>query len=85
MFRRQRPIGRFIVDFVCLPLLLVIEVDGESHELEDVLKIDLEKQGFLEESGFTVIRLSSEEVFQGGDRLYDFLQSTIGDLESKYS
>ena len=30
-FRRERPIGRFIADFVCLPLKLIIEVDGVTH------------------------------------------------------
>lgn len=81
MFRRQRPIGNFIVDFVCLPLFLIIEVDGESHELEETLKKDRAKQRFLEESGFTVLRLSSQEVFEGGASLTDVVRSTIAGLE----
>jgi very-short-patch-repair endonuclease len=32
-FRRQHRVGRYIVDFVCLPARLIIEIDGPSHEL----------------------------------------------------
>jgi very-short-patch-repair endonuclease len=37
-FLRQRPILKYIADFTCLELMLVIEVDGISHELEPLLK-----------------------------------------------
>jgi len=34
-FRRQRPIDNYIVDFICLPLQLIIEVDGITHEIDE--------------------------------------------------
>jgi len=35
--RRQHPIGRFFVDFACVPLRLVIEIDGGVHERDEVV------------------------------------------------
>lgn len=61
-FRRQRPIGSYIVDFVCLPLMLIIEVDGFSHENEDAFEKDSKRDKKLFELGFTTLRFSSWEV-----------------------
>lgn len=63
-FRRQRPILGYIVDFVCLELKLVIEVDGISHLYDEVIKKDSKKQKALEKNGFTVLRFRDEEVLK---------------------
>lgn len=59
-FRRQHVIDNFIVDFVCLSHLLVIEVDGEIHNQQ--AERDTERQNILEQLGFRVLRFSSEDV-----------------------
>ncbi len=61
-FRRERPILNFIVDFVCLDLLLIIEVDGFTHDNEDQNKRDLLRDEELAKLGFTTLRFSSWEV-----------------------
>ncbi len=61
-FRRQRPILNFIVDFCCLELLLIIEVDGITHECNSAIEKDSERDQKLEEIGFSVLRFSSWEV-----------------------
>lgn len=61
-FKRERPILWYIADFVCLELLLVIEVDGLSHDSEEAIKKDKIRDKNLEEVGFTVLRFSSWEV-----------------------
>ncbi|WP_410000052.1 endonuclease domain-containing protein [Membranihabitans marinus] len=61
-FRRQRPIGSYIVDFVCLPLKLIIEVDGLTHESEDACRRDKKRDKRLSDMGFTTLRFSSWEV-----------------------
>lgn len=61
-FRRERPILNYIVDFVCLELMLVIEVDGITHEIDSVAKKDIIRDIQLEEIGFKVMRFSSWEV-----------------------
>ncbi|WP_236980972.1 endonuclease domain-containing protein [Membranihabitans maritimus] len=61
-FRQQRPIDSYIVDFVCLPLKLVIEVDGFTHENEFNYSKDKKRDFNLEQLGFTTLRFSSWEV-----------------------
>ena len=55
-FRRQRLILNYIVDFVCLELKLVIEVDGVTHNFDNIIKRDLIRQKDIENMGFKVIR-----------------------------
>ena len=59
-FRRQHPIGSFIVDFYCAAAKLVIEIDGESHA--DQVEYDSERTTWLEEQGYRVIRYTNRDV-----------------------
>ncbi|MBK8389926.1 MAG: endonuclease domain-containing protein [Saprospiraceae bacterium] len=68
-FRRQRPIGPFIADFACLPLMLVIEVDGFSHQSEEAMIKDQKRAKYLEAFGFTVLRFSNWEVLNEIDKV----------------
>jgi very-short-patch-repair endonuclease len=61
-FRRQRPILHYIADFMCKELMLVIEVDGITHQFEETQYKDFIKQKALEEVGFTVLRFTDNEV-----------------------
>ncbi len=58
-FRRERPILNYIADFVCLELLLVIEVDGWTHDDEDKYIHDNKRDEELKAIGFTTLRFSS--------------------------
>ena len=59
-FRRQHPIGRFIVDFYCAEVKLVIEVDGESHDHQ--VEYDALRTAWLEENGDRVVRFLNTDV-----------------------
>ena len=59
-FRRQHPIGRFIVDLTCAESKLAIEVDGDSHA--EQVKYDAERTAWLAEQGVRVIRFSNRQV-----------------------
>ena len=61
-FRRQHPVGRFIVDFYCHKYLLVIELDGRIHLAKDVKEKDLNREAELKELGLHIIRFKNEEV-----------------------
>ena len=61
-FRRERPILDYIVDFVCLELLLVIEVDGITHDDAEAISRDDRRDKQLRSIGFTILRFSSWEV-----------------------
>ena len=61
-FRRQMPIGNFIVDFVCLERSLIIELDGGQHATQHAY--DAQRTGWLQGQGFTVLRFWNHEVLQ---------------------
>lgn len=61
-FLRQRPIDRFIVDFYCPTLKLVIEVDGEIHLTDEAQLYDQERTYVLGGYGLTVMRFSNQQV-----------------------
>ncbi|RZK34605.1 MAG: endonuclease domain-containing protein [Hymenobacter sp.] len=61
-FRRQHAIKDYIVDFVCLPAWLVVEVDGEIHQVPQQAEYDGGRTHALQECGFLVVRYSNEAV-----------------------
>lgn len=61
-FRRQHPIGNFIVDFYCHQAKLVIELDGSQHFSEEGLEYDRERSAFLNGLGLLVVRIPNNEV-----------------------
>ena len=61
-FDRQRPIDEFIVDFYCKDLMLVIEVDGLSHEEDGAYEKDQLRQNRLESFGIHFLRFANQEI-----------------------
>jgi len=59
---RQRPTDRFIVDFYCAALRLVIEIDGAVHLSESTQTYDVERTIELEKYGLQVIRFTNDDV-----------------------
>lgn len=76
-FRRQHPIGDYIVDFVCLSKKLVIEIDGGYHTDECVAEQDLIRSSYLEQEGFTVVRFTNEEVLVDTNSVIEKLNRII--------
>lgn len=76
-FNRQKPLKRYIVDFYCKPLNLVIEVDGGYHE-EEMQKIkDSDRQQVLEEMGLNFLRFRDKEVRKNIDNVLSVIESYI--------
>ncbi|MBN8591119.1 MAG: endonuclease domain-containing protein [Anaerolineae bacterium] len=63
-FRRQHAIDQFIVDFVCIEQLLIVEVDGLVHEVPDQRDRDVNRQAHLEGMGYRILRFTNAEVLQ---------------------
>jgi adenine-specific DNA-methyltransferase len=59
-FRRQHPIGPYIVDFVCLERNVIVEVDGGQHAVR--VQQDAERTAWLERVGYRVVRFWDHEV-----------------------
>jgi very-short-patch-repair endonuclease len=71
-FKRQQPIGTYIVDFVCFEHSLIIEIDGGQHG--DEVSKDRERSNWLRRQGFRVLRFWNNEVMERKD---DVLESII--------
>ena len=80
-FRRERPIGRFIADFVCLPLKLVIEVDGVTHLYEATQLKDAQKDKELKEMGFEVLRFPDNVVLHDIGFVIEVIRNKIEELQ----
>jgi len=61
-FNRQKPLGRYIVDFYCKLLKLVIEIDGSYHFEKDQRIKDRHRQTILEGMGLNFLRFSEQQV-----------------------
>ena len=81
-FRRQRPILKYIVDFVCLELKLIIEIDGITHDFEAVVKNDNIRKMELENAGFTLIRFQDREVLGNLEGVAESIALIINDLKA---
>ena len=61
-FRRQNPIGPYIVDFVCPSARLIVEVDGDRHETENGKRHDANRDSYLRSLGYEVFRVDEPDV-----------------------
>ena len=76
-FRRQRPVLKYIADFMCKELQLIIEVDGITHTYEEVAENDKKRQADLERAGFTVVRFTDEEVLHHINNVFWELEDQV--------
>ena len=74
-FRRQVQLGRYIVDFVCHSLKIVIEVDGGQPSEQSTH--DARRTQFLESEGYRVLRFWNNEVLSNIDGVLEVIQSTV--------
>ncbi len=75
-FRRQHPIGPYIVDFVCIEKKLIIEVDGGQHDEKKVY--DIKRDKLLEGKGFRVLRFWDNEVLRDIDIVKEVIANELG-------
>ena len=63
-FRRQHPLGIYIIDFYCHKLKLIIEVDGNIHDTDKIKLYDAERESNLVNEGYSIIRFSNDQVLK---------------------
>ena len=76
-FRKQSPIGPYIVDFVCFSQAIVVEVDGGQHNLPDGTRKDAERDRFLVAQGFRVLRYWNFDVDKNLDGVLEDILSRL--------
>ena len=82
-FHRQVPIDEYIVDFYCHELLLAIEIDGSSHDIEEISMNDKKRQERLESLGVNFIRFLDKDVKRNLNDVLRVLEITILELQKK--
>jgi very-short-patch-repair endonuclease len=74
-FRRQFPIGRFITDFCCYSLRLIVELDGAVHELPAQAAHDKNRDAYLRWRGYTVLRISNHRLVDDPEGVLEEIQA----------
>jgi very-short-patch-repair endonuclease len=77
-FRRQHPIGPYILDFYCDELRLAVEVDGQSHAPPDRIAHDLRRTAWLATQDIRVIRLAARRVLDDMEGAVGFIRQSAG-------
>lgn len=76
-FRRQQPIGPYIVDFVSFERRLVIEIDGGQHNEEEIRERDEERTTWLKGRGYQVLRFWNNEVLISMDSVLEMIREAL--------
>jgi very-short-patch-repair endonuclease len=74
-FRRQNPIGRYIADFYCHELKLIIEIDGEIHSKQR--QYDKNRDAYLAACGYITMRFTDREIIENVDGVLNRIRSAI--------
>ncbi len=77
-FRRQAPVGKYIVDFACHAQKLIIEVDGHTHSTARELAHDARRTKFLESQGYTVLRCNNDDALKNDEGVIMEILRTTG-------
>ncbi|MEK7527451.1 MAG: endonuclease domain-containing protein [Patescibacteria group bacterium] len=80
-FLRQKPIGRYILDFYCSKLLLAIEIDGDSHDKKAYL--DKSRDWYLDIRGIKTIRYTNGQVLNNINGVFSDLLDNIKQREKE--
>ena len=72
-FRRQHPVGAYVLDFYCAKTKLGIEIDGIAHDMGDRPVRDVQRDAWLAEQGIMVVRIPADEVLKSPDDVADML------------
>ena len=76
-FRRQFPIGPYIVDFISFDVRIVIELDGGQHAADPQQEHDAKRDDWLKEEGFVVLRFWNTDVLMNVEGVLSAILNTI--------
>lgn len=83
-FRRQVNIGPFIADFLCKEYKAIIELDGKIHAKEEQKEKDINRDEYLEDRGYKILRITNEELNKSIStalkRIYQFTTNELAPL-----
>ncbi|MEM6834888.1 MAG: DUF559 domain-containing protein [Pseudomonadota bacterium] len=79
-FRRQAVIGPYIADFLCAQKKLIIEVDGDTHDLKE----DARRDAALLSFGYHVIRITNQDVMQNMDGVLTLVLTQLNQMADRW-
>ncbi len=82
-FRRQQPIGNYIVDFMAPKEKIIIELDSGQHNTDNSVEKDKLRDNFLQQQGFTVVRIWNNDIYNNIEGVLEHLINVIRDPTRK--
>lgn len=82
-FRRQQPIGNYIVDFMAPREKIIIELDGGHHNQNDNITYDKQRDNYLKNCGFTVIRIWNNSIYSNIEGVIQYIKNIINNPTRK--
>jgi very-short-patch-repair endonuclease len=79
-FRRQHPIGSYIIDFYCAPIRLAVELDGGQHDQDDSRTRDERRSQWLQRKGVTVLRFWNNDVLENTEGVWQEIARVVAGL-----
>ena len=76
-FKRQYPIGNYIVDFYCYKARLVVELDGSQHCEPEAISYDQKRTQFLQQKGLYILCISNLDVMKNFDGVCQNIDMTV--------
>lgn len=80
-FKRQEPLGEYIVDFICKEAKIIIEIDGGQHNEANNKEKDNIRTQYLESKGYKVVRFWNNEVYENIEGVIKTLEENINPLQ----
>jgi very-short-patch-repair endonuclease len=84
-FHRQLPILNYIVDFYCHEIMMIIEIDGISHDNPEKFQDDQNRQSRIEALGVTFARIDDADVKQNMQHVLTYLEDFVRRLKTEQS
>lgn len=79
-FKRQQPIGNYIVDFICKEKKIIIEIDGGQHNTPENIKSDNDRTAYLESKGYKIFRFWNNDIDNNFESVYLELENIFKEL-----
>ena len=84
-FRREFPIPPYTVDFCCVALKLIVEVDGEHHQTNEGRQHDQRRDQYLAEQGYHVVRVPGYEVSRNASAVRERIEPAVDECNAEQS
>jgi len=76
-FRRQQPIGRYVVDFTSFENRIIVEIDGGQHNGRGIMEKDKERTLWLKGEGYHILRFWNNEILKNIDGVLEVIRGAL--------